>query len=456
MNVADTIVAVSTPAGPGERGIVRLSGPEAEAIVARVARGNLEFPRGNYTAVAAEFPLDDCVVPATVYVMRGPRSYTREDVIEIHSFGAPVLLQALLDRVMAAGARLAGPGEFTRRAFLNGRLDLTQAEAVQAVVMAAGEAEYRAAQSALSGVVARRIRSVRADLVSLVAWVEVSLDFSDQDVEIIAFAEVAARARRIRDALDELLSSAPEGRLPSHNVRVVIYGPPNAGKSSIFNALLRTRRAIVSDEPHTTRDALEAEISLAGRTATLVDTAGLHSSDDEVSAAAVAQTEAAVSSADIRLCVLDGTVSPGEEEMLALRFASGPNCLVLLNKSDLGPCDGALGASLPPAVDRLRVSAMTGAGVSQIVEWLSARIESGRVQRLPGDLMLNARQAALVRDAVGALNRAVQARPDEAEQHMELVAADLNDALRALSEITGDAFTADVLDRIFSDFCIGK
>jgi len=453
---SDTIVAVSTAKGPAPRGIVRLSGPKAEAIVGAAACRGFRRPRRNYSAVSAEIALPEFTVPATIYVMRGPRSYTREDVIEIHTFGAPPLLQAVMERLVAAGARPAGPGEFTRRAFLNGRLDLTQAEAVQAVVGAAGEAEYRAAQEALVGGLAARLRPIRAELVRLAASVEVSLDFSDQDVEIISRSEVVESAGRIRAALDELLSRASDGRLGSHAVRVVLYGPPNAGKSSLFNAILRQRRTIVSVEPHTTRDTVETEVTIAGRPLLLVDTAGLHAADDDLRAAAVARSEAARRSADLLLCVLDSSRSPGEEEARALRAASASPALILLNKSDLGPCDSGLAARLPARVDRLRVSARTGAGLDDVLRWLAEWLSDGRVERFPADLMLNARQTALLKDARASLDRIVRPDVDEGGTQMDLVATDLNEALDALSRITGDAVTEDVLDRIFADFCIGK
>ena len=364
------------------------------------------------------------------------------------------LIGALMEKLVSFGARPAGPGEFTRRAFLNGRIDLAQAEAVGAIVHAHAESEYRAAQAALAGHFSHGIGSLRAQLAKLAARVTVALDFSDQDVEIISPADTLACLQPMRSELADLLARRGEGRINSHAVRVVLFGPPNAGKSSLFNAILKRRQAIVSPHPGTTRDTLEAEIRAGGAQIILTDTAGLHRPADDLEAAAVSRAEDALQAADLALCMLDATARPSGNTENALQLARGQRTLVILNKCDLGPCRAEVKAILPTDVESLAVSAMTGQGVDAALSWIARCLRKDDVDRGPGRLMVNARQARLLRRALEAMDRALSA--ESCGTAMDLVAEDLTDALRALSEITGDVVTDDVLDRIFADFCIGK
>ena len=453
---SDTIVAVSTAGGPSMRAIVRMSGPSATTIIRKIlaSESRLRLPTKNYRAVSATLELGEINLPVRLYLMRAPRSYTREDIVEIHTFGAPPLLNALMEQLITLGARPAGPGEFTRRAFLNGRIDLAQAEAVEAVVHARSEAEYRAAHAALAGRLSRRIAQLREQLADLAASVEVALDFSDQEVEIISHAETVQRLKPIRAALAELLAAREEGRIARHAVRVVLYGPANSGKSSLFNAILRRRQAIVSPRPGTTRDTIEATVGCDGLELLLVDTAGLHPPADDVAAAAVSRSREALQSGDLALCVLDATCPPSADTRRALQAAEPKRTLIVLNKRDLGECDASLKKLPPETVDVLSVSATTGDGIAEVLNWLCRCIRRGRVDRSPSELMVTARQARLMHAAAEAMDRILES--EAAEQAMDLVAADITEALRTLSDITGSCATEDVLDRIFSNFCIGK
>ncbi len=452
----DTIVAVSTAAGASPRAIVRMSGPSAPDLLMRMTAGQAKdrLPRRNYRSFSTDVVLPGFVLPARIYVMRAPSSYTREDIVEIHTFGSPPLLAALMEELTRLGARPAGPGEFTRRAFLNGRLDLAQAEAVEALVRARSDAEYRAALGAMEGALSRRIRAVRQLLADLAAEVETSLDFSDHDVEIISREQVVARLRSIDEELKQILAAGEDGRIAQHRPKAALLGPPNAGKSSLFNAVLQRRRAIVSPHPGTTRDTIEAVVSLNGLELVLVDTAGLRSALEEVEAAAVARSRESARRADLILYVLDSAAAPDPQTLQALQELDPVRSFLLLNKCDLGPPHPELAAAMPRDVEPLSVSAITGQGMPTLLTRMRESLENGRIDRPASELMVNARQAGHLAEAAAAIERILaQHQPSSA---MDLVAGDIVEALRALSEITGDAVAEDILDRIFSRFCIGK
>jgi len=464
--LTDTIVAVSTAAGMSLRSIVRMSGPRALELLGRLMAGRIAecgLPHDNYFAFQANILLDDIRLPARVYVMRAPASYTREDVVELHLFGNRALQGALLSGLTSSGARPAEPGEFTRRAFLNGRLDLAQAEAVQQLIRARNESEYRAASAVLVGRLSRRIHNLRERLAELAAAVEAALDFSDQDIEIISHHEVVRRLSPMRDEVRALLETRDHGRLPCQAIRAVLFGPPNAGKSSLFNVILRCRRAIVSPHPGTTRDTIEASAALNDMELLLVDTAGLRPPKDEVEIAAVSRSHESIRRADLGLCVLDCRASPGPETHEALQAVAPDRALILLNKCDLGPCHPQLEQSLPRGVETIAVSAREGTGIPRVLQRITARVEQGQVDRGPGEVMVNARQAGLLRLAFAAMTRALEG--EDGPPLMDLTAGDIREALDALSALTGGTdlagsgtavVTEDILDRIFSTFCLGK
>jgi tRNA modification GTPase len=453
IHAGDTIVAVSSAAGPSARGIVRMSGPDALRCLSQILAAPATLPMRNYRAFSARLDLDGTPVPARIYVMRAPTSYTREDIVELHTFGNPALQRALLDRLAGLGARPAEAGEFTRRAFLNGRIDLAQAESIAALIHARSQTEYRAALDVLGGSLSRRIGAIRTRVLELFAVVETSLDFSDHDVPSISHEEIVARLTPICVEISALIAGKTEGRLSPAFARAVLFGPPNAGKSSLFNAILRRRRAIVSPHPGTTRDTIEATMALRSMELLVVDTAGLRPSEDELETAAVSKSRPSVRRADVALCMLDATRPPDAETRESLESLPSDRGMIVLNKCDLGPCHPRLAEILPSGIERASVSAANGAGVKELLEIIRKRVESGGVDRSAGELMVSARQAHLLDRALAAMNHVLgQAR----NQAMDLVACDLADALASLSELTGDAVTEDVLDRIFSTFCIGK
>ena len=489
---ADTIAAVSTPAGRAPLAIVRLSGDRAWEL----ARG-LVWPDDaamlpercpDYAALRARLGLASCSVriPAELYLMRRPRSYTREDIVEIHMVGAPPLVEEVLEALLAAGARLADPGEFTRRAFLNGRIDLTQAEAVCSIIRSRSDAEHRAAVRLLEGGLFRRVREMREELLALCAQVEAGIDFADQDIEIISADAAAEALVRARGKLAELAQGGRSKDVQEEAVRVVLCGPVNAGKSSLFNALLGEDRVIVASVPGTTRDTVEAVLEIHGVRVRLTDTAGgwrgetgegrcegvddplegeavlpsplspLPSAPaDQIERSAQERARAQATRADIVVLVLDGSRPLDAEEGDMIRSLDPSRSLVVLNKADLKrEIPDCAVTRLRKGVSVLALSARTGAGVGELRERLAGMVWEGGLDLSAAGLALNARHRQAIRRAMSAIVSAVDSTARQ--MSVEFVALDLREALDALGEIVGETVSDDILDRIFAEFCIGK
>lgn len=453
----DTIVATSSPAGRSLRAIVRLSGPEALEIASRVFASDEPLdrvPSYGSTAGLVVPGADGIRCPATAYVMLAPRSYTREDVVELHTFGAPPLLAALADALIAGGARPAEPGEFTRRAFLNGRIDLTQAEAVQAVIGARSEAELRVSQSQLAGSFREAVGALRSEIVQLLAEVEASIDFVDQDVGLIEPAAVAERVGRLAAEVQSLAVAEPAAP-PKDGVVTAICGPTNAGKSSLLNALAGRDRAIVTHLPGTTRDTVEHPVDVGGITFRLIDTAGERPSSHAIEKDAIERARAARESAELNLLVLDGSRAlTADAEAMWERLASGACAVItVINKSDL---EQRLSASDKRRLARrgpiVTTSALRGDGLDDLAAEMIGAVRSDAVSRSTHPFWIGARHRAALRRAAEALGRARAAPADG----LEFAAADLRDALTALGDVVGRTTPDDILDTIFSQFCIGK
>jgi len=487
MNLADTIVAVSSPAGAAERAIVRLSGDEAVAIADRVfdpsagrhghppLGGHDESASGHGHAGVAmpptciaelptysacdgriALPADHMDVPATVYLMRGPRSYTREDVVELHVGGWPAVVPLVVEALVSAGARPAEPGEFTFRALVHGRLDLAQAEAVMAVIDAGSRAALRAAGDLLAGDLSREVAALAARVREALALVEVDLDFSDQDVPPIPPERIAADLAAVRDDLAALGRRSRAMETFSGEARLVLAGWPNAGKSSLFNRLLARDRAIVTDVPGTTRDEVRATLHRGGLALRLSDVAGLDVARDELAGLARAKALEAIGRADLVVLVLDATAESYERTDDLLALVAAP-VVVAVAKCDLASPDRARAWVTARGLDAevVATSAATGQGVDALGEALVRAVTGGTVDRQAAGPALTARHRSALEGAAVALARAHrQAR--RAEPAGELVALELNDALDALAAITGEGAGAGVLETIFARFCIGK
>jgi tRNA modification GTPase len=453
----DTIAAIATALGESGIAVVRVSGPDAVRIVGVLARAAPTLSRVASHTVHHAWLHDesgDILDEALVTVMRAPRTYTGEDVVEIGVHGGPVPARRVLRAVLAAGARLADRGEFTKRAFLNGRMDLSQAEAVVDLVRARTERSADAALAALAGRLAARTVAVEERLWDLLARLEVNLDFSE-DVEAVSRDEIGGLLGDCAAELEELRRRAPWGRRLREGATVVLVGRPNVGKSSLFNALLEDERALVNETPGTTRDYLEAWIDLAGIPVRLLDTAGLREGGGTVETEGVRRAQAQEAVADLRIVILDAAEGWTAADREILAEMSGRARLLVWNKIDLArpPADGGSEGGGGEEVD-LHVSAKTGEGVLALREGIGKRLVRG-VGREPADEVVpSERHEDAIRRAVASLELAH--RSFAAGETEEFLAGDVRDAIEALGEITGRTVGEDILERIFCQFCIGK
>jgi tRNA modification GTPase len=430
--------------------IVRLSGPRAEAIGRALFRaaGRQEWESHRVLYGHVHDPASgERVDEALLLLMRAPRSFTREDVVELHCHGGLEAVRRVQELVWAAGARPAGPGEFSQRAFLNGRLDLTRAEAIVEMINARGRRAAALAMAGLDGGLQRRITALRQRLLDPLAELEARLDFEDE-LPPLDPAAVTAALIAVREELQELVREARQGQLLREGLRVAIVGRPNVGKSSLLNRLSRRERAIVTDLPGTTRDLLESELVLGGVPLTVIDTAGIRASDDPLERLGIARSKEALAAADAVLLLFDLGQGWGaaDAELRAL-VPDGVPLLVVGNKADLA---GAAPSAPPPA--DVAISARTGAGTDALAEALLARCGATDLGGLL--VALNARQRDLAAAAAAALERSLEAAA--AGLPWDFWTIDLRQAVRSLGEITGEEVSEAVLDRVFARFCIGK
>ncbi len=451
----DTIAAISTPPGRGGIGIVRLSGPEATSIAVQLVR--LRQPLEHGRARLADV-LDDArdeaerIDEALVTFFAAPNSYTAEDLVEIAAHGSPVVLDLLLYRALDLGARLAEPGEFTQRAFLAGRIDLTQAEAVRDLIEAQTLTQARLAASQMGGALSRRVAPVKQSLVELIALLEAGIDFAEDDVDVAPEAEIATRIGALLPPLTALEASFARGRIVHDGLTLAIVGRPNAGKSSLFNRLVERDRAIVTATPGTTRDTVTERISLDGIPLELVDTAGTAVGEvsEEAEQQGIRRSREALADAAIVLIVLDATQPLNDEEDRLLEAVQGRPALVAINKSDLAnPGSTAGGIAGIPA---LQTSALTGEGIPALRERILALATGGAASE-PG-MLTSLRHHQSITTTLSALADAAQANANAIPHEMILL--DLYRALWALDALTGQTTSDDILNLIFSTFCIGK
>jgi tRNA modification GTPase len=490
VNLDDTIVAIATPPGRGGIGVVRIAGTQARAIAAPMLRlkhdlepgravvGELidPFGAGSHTgpAFCVERTSGPDVVPTAeqagapaphvhsqsqdqriddvvVTYFAKSHSYTTDDIIEISAHGSPVVLRHIVELALDRGARLAEPGEFTMRAFLNGRIDLTQAEAVRDLIEAQTLYQAKVAAQQLEGALSRRLRPIKQKLVDLIASLEAGIDFAEDDVSVLPAKQILQHISAVRAPLEELSGSFAYGKLVHEGLTLAIVGRPNVGKSSLFNRLVERDRAIVTATPGTTRDLVSETVALGGIPVRLVDTAGIRRALDEAESIGIAKSMEALADAELVLVVLDSSQPVGEEDCRLLELVGQRPGIVVENKADITSSQFAVPGS---RLRRVRASALTSTGIPELRAEILRHVGGENSGQSETGFLTHARHHGLVRDSLTSLEAATSAAGSRVPHEMILL--DLYNALRPLDEITGATSTDDILNLIFSRFCIGK
>ncbi|MDI6703689.1 MAG: tRNA uridine-5-carboxymethylaminomethyl(34) synthesis GTPase MnmE [bacterium] len=455
----NTISAISTPLGESGIGIVRLSGPSAIKIAEKIFVGKdkvSNFPThtihyGQIRDPATSELIDDVLIT----VMKAPKTYTREDVVEINAHGGIIPLKRILELTLEYGAELASPGEFTRRAFLNGRIDLCQAEAVIEVIRAKTDVGLRYALHQLKGDLSREIYTLRDQIVNILAYLEASIDFPEEDIERLDSTQVKIRVEEIRDRIKGLIETSKYGKLFKEGIRTVIVGRPNVGKSSLLNALLGEERAIVTSIPGTTRDTIEEAIDIEGIPLTLIDTAGLRHPIDQIEEKGVSRTRESLQLADLVILVLDGSEKLTEEDIEIIEETRDKLRIIVINKIDL-PQTIELNniQTLLDGVKIVRTSATEKLGLDDLKEGIKEKFFLRGLPSINGILITNLRHKRALQKACQSMERVIDTISNNLSE--EFIALDLREALNHLGAIIGETINEDILSEIFSQFCIGK
>jgi tRNA modification GTPase len=461
VNLEDTIVAIATPPGRGGIGVVRIAGPAAKEIAAPMLRLKNEMEPGR--AVFGELveaapmpsragvsaPHEQRIDEVVVTYFAKPHSYTTDDIVEISAHGSPVVLSHIVEMCMAAGARLAEPGEFTMRAFLNGRIDLTQAEAVRDLIDSQTLYQAKVAAQQLEGALSKRLQPAKERLVELIATLEAGIDFAEDDVSVLPDKNILERIDAVRQPLEQLAGTFAYGKIVHDGLTLAIVGPPNVGKSSLFNRLVERERAIVTASPGTTRDLVSETVAVGGIPIQLVDTAGIRNALDEAESIGIRKSMEVLADADLVLVVTDASQPRTAEDEELLRLTENRPVILVGNKCDLG--------SVPKAnnlQNELYTSALTGEGVTELRAEILRHVGGEMGAEGEAGFLTNVRHQGLVRDSLSALVAAMSAV--QARVPHEMLLLDLYNALRPLDAITGATTIDDILNLIFSTFCIGK
>lgn len=455
VNIDDTIAAISTATGNGGIGIVRLSGSEAVNIADKVfvsPKGKKLSQQKSHTIHFGNIVYNEKVVDEVlVSVMKGPNTYTREDVVEINTHGGYRAVTAVLNTVINSGARMAEPGEFTKRAFLNGRIDLTQAEAVIDIINAKTDASREAAMLRLEGRLSKEIKAVREDILMMLAHIEAGIDYPEHDDETMTYNLIAQNTQKALKAVERLISSADTGKIYKEGIKTVILGRPNVGKSSLLNAMLEEDRAIVTDIPGTTRDSLEEMLNVHGIPLNIIDTAGIRNTDDVIEQIGVEKSKSLAEQADLILLMFDGSRELETEDKELISLVKGKKTITLINKLDLEQkIDMDEISDLCP----VNISVKSDMGISDIYEKIKEMFAFGDININNEVLISGERNKESLFKAKRYLDNVIETVENRMPE--DFISMDLTEAYSALGEITGEALEEDIIDKIFSEFCLGK
>lgn len=456
----ETISAVCTALGEGAIGIIRISGENAlaagEAIFKAASGRKLDDYPVNTLVYGHVYDADSSMVDEVMAVyMRGPHSYTAEDVVEIQCHGGVRSLQKILSLSYAAGARPAEPGEFTKRAFLNGRIDLVQAEAVMDIIKSRSDAALKVAVRQQEGQLSSEVRGLRKELLDVIVNLEAVIDYPEDDIEEMTFASVLDSVNKTAEGVNKLLVNAHTGKILREGLRMAIIGKPNVGKSSFLNCLLKEDRAIVSEYAGTTRDVIEEQFLLGGIPIVLADTAGIRETEDYVERIGVEKSRRILNEAELAIVVLDGSAPLTEEDFEILELVKGRSYVIIINKSDLGSANikNSLTGEFKNA-PVIELSAKTGAGLDVFTSWLQKFVYGSDKHLGDGIYVQNARHENLLKNSLASMQDALSAA--EAQMPYDCIMIDLRNAAGFLGEITGDTVRDEIINEIFSKFCIGK
>lgn len=468
-----TVAAISTAYGEGGIGIVRMSGAESFNILCKIFRApakkgdtpkfeNLIKPheiKNKYlyygAIVAPESTSKKVIDEVLVAFMQAPATYTKEDVCEIYCHGSIVSLSKILELVLDMGAIPAPPGEFTKRAFLNGRIDLSQAEAVIDVIKAKSDVGFQLAMNQLEGSVSRKISELREDILNVVAAIVVDIDYPDEDASDVKSLELKGWLSDIRDEVDGLIETSDSGRMIREGINTVIAGKPNVGKSSLMNELLRESRSIVTEIPGTTRDTIEEVVSVNGIPVKLTDTAGIRDTDDKIEQIGIEKTKEAFNKADLIIFMLDGQSGIDDLDREIVEKIGDRKCFAIINKTDLGRnvSDQQIHELIPHATI-IEMSVIEGIGLKDVEQGISEMVFAGELKQENSLVVTNTRHKDLLKKTAKEIKEAI--RMIDTGEALDFVHVNVNQALEYLGEITGESVTDDIMDKVFSDFCVGK
>lgn len=455
----DTIAAVATAYGEGGIGIIRISGEKALSILEEVFEFagdtsqivNRRMTYGRIVDRENEQIIDEVLA---IY-MKGPKTYTAEDVVEINCHGSMVSLRKTLALVLRKGARLAEPGEFTKRAFLNGRLDLSQAEAVIDIIKAKTDRSFDVAMSQLEGALSLRVTEIRQKLLDLLVDITVNIDYPDEDIEELTYDKIEENILLIGEMIEKLLSTADTGRMIREGIRVAIVGKPNVGKSSLMNSLLRETRAIVTEIPGTTRDTIEEAISIRNIPVYLVDTAGIRETSDEVERLGIERSKAAFNEADFIIFIMDGSSAISDEDREIASYLDGRDSVVLINKNDLErgfTNDDVRELVNDPVI--IETSLINNEGIEEIENHIEELVYGGELSQHDSTMVNNVRHIELLKQSRDSLRDAMEMTL--AREALDFIEVDVRNAYDLLGEITGETVSDDIINEVFARFCLGK